>query len=237
VHGRSESGRRLTTTVLRWSAGHSVRGRLPGAVAAVVVVVCLLGGAASADAQQDSVLVVGVAASVYRPADEALDNPWGVGLVMRLRRHSGFGATIGLNWFRADVHHDVGGQRAQLGTLLVRPLMVGVTYTRLHAKFALSGSFVVGRAFNGLRHTGGASDVFAALGQPGTTFDVTDCLAYRPSFSIWWDLGKRFGLLTSVSYFVARPEIVTTTPSAGVFRRTVNTSSPLLTVGIGYGIF
>lgn len=182
-------------------------------------------------------LVVGAAVSAYRPDDKALDHPWGVGLVMRLRRHSGLGWTMGLNWMKADVSGDVAGEPMRVGKLLVRPLMFGVTYTRQHANFALSGAFVVGRAFNGLRDTGSAANALAAAGQPGSTFDVTDCFAYRPSFSIWWELGNRFGLLTSVSYFFARPEIVTSTPTAGVFRRSIDVSAPQLTVGIGYGVF
>ncbi len=201
------------------------------------MLLCLLGTAVPAAAQKDAVLALGVAGSVYRPTDAAVDNSWGVGLVARLRRSTGFGPTIGLNWFKADVNSDIGGQRTRLGTMLVRPLMVGVAYTRQYAKFAVSGSFVAGRAFNGLRHTGAASEAFANLGQPGTTFDVTDCFAYRPAFSIWWELGNRFGLLTSVSYLYARPDVITTTPTAGTFRRQVDMSSPLFTVGIGYGIF
>ena len=122
--------------------------------------------------------------------------------------------------------------------MLVSPLMVGVAYTRQYAKFAVSGSFVAGRAFNGAApHRRRRSEAFANLGQPGTTFDVTDCFAYRPAFSIWWELGNRFGLLTSVSYLYARPDVITTTPTAGTFRRQVDMSSPLFTVGIGYWIF
>jgi len=212
-----------------------IRSRLAGAAVAALLLV--LAAAAPAAAQRDSVLAVGVAASVYHPSDEALESPWGVGLIMRLRRHSGFGATIGLGWFKTDVSGDIAGERTRLGTLLVRPLMVGVTYTRQYAKFSLAGSLLAGRAFNGLRHTGDADDAYASIGQPGTSIDITDGFAWRTGFSIWWDLGSRFGLLTSIAYFSAHPEIVTTTPTAGTFRRPVDMSSPVFTVGIGYGIF
>jgi hypothetical protein len=158
-------------------------------------------------------------------------------MVMRLRRHSGFGWNIGFNWFKADVTYDVAGQQTRVGRLLVRPLMLGVNYTRQYSRFSLTGSLVAGRAFNGLRDTGAAADLLAAAGQPGSTFDVTDCFAYRPSFSVWWELGNRFGLLTSLSYFSSRPEIVTRTPTAGVLRRTVDVSAPMVTIGIGYGVF
>jgi hypothetical protein len=95
---------------------------------------------------------------------------------------------------------------------------------------------VAGYSFNGLRNTGQAADAYARFGQPGATFAVGDSFVYRPSFSIWWELGNRFGLLTSVSYLATQPEVVTTTP-AGTVRHKVSMNAPLLTVGIGYGIF
>jgi hypothetical protein len=204
--------------------------------AALLAVVCLLAGAAPASAQKDSVVTVGGAFSVYRSTDEHVSSPWGVGIVMRLRRSSGFGGTIGFNWIRVSVDGQVAGQDSTLGTLLVRPLMAGVTYTRQYARFAVGGSLVAGYAFCGLRETGGAANALAGIGQPGAIFAVSNAFVYRPSFSVWWELGNRFGLLTSVSYMATRPEITTTTP-AGTSRRTVNFSAPFVTVGIGYGIF
>jgi hypothetical protein len=198
--------------------------------------VCLLAGAAPASAQKDSVVTVGGAFSVYRSTDEHVSSPWGVGIVMRLRRSSGFGGTIGFNWIRATVDEPASGQDAKLGTLLVRPLMAGVTYTRQYAHFAVGGSLVAGYAFCGLRETAGAAEALASVGQPGAVFTVSNAFVYRPSFSVWWELGNRFGLLTSVSYIATRPEITTTTPT-GTSRRTVNFSAPFVTVGIGYGIF
>ncbi len=197
---------------------------------------CVLAFAVPASAQKDSVLVLGGSFSAYRPSSDNVENTWGIGLVARLRRDSGFGATIGLNWFRGDVNGDIGGARTRLATVLVRPLMVGVGYTRRYAHFSLGGSLVAGYSFNGLRATGAASDALAALGQPGATFDITDTFVWRPSFAVWWELGNRFGLMTSVSYVSLRPEIVTTT-TAGTTRRRVDMSAPVFSVGLGYGIF
>jgi hypothetical protein len=203
---------------------------------ALLAAVCLLAGAVPASAQKDSVVTLGGAFSVYHSTDEHVSSPWGVGIVMRLRRSSGFGGTIGFNWIRANVDGQAAAQGAKLGTLLVRPVMAGVTYTRQYARFAVGGALVAGYAFCGLRDTGGAADALAGIGQPGAIFAVSNSFVYRPSFSIWWELGNRFGLLTSVSYMATRPEITTTTPT-GTSRRTVNFSAPFVTVGIGYGIF
>jgi hypothetical protein len=215
--------------IARLLAGPVVR---PGLLA----VGCLLAFAAPASAQKDSVLVLGGSFSVYRPSSDNVENTWGIGLVARLRRTSGFGATIGLNWFKGDVNGDIGGARTRLATVVVRPLMVGVGYTRRYAHFSLGGALVGGYSFNGLRGTGAASDALAALGQPGATFEITDTFVWRPSFSVWWELGNRVGLMTSVSYISLRPEIITTT-TAGTSRRKVDMSAPVFSVGLGYGIF
>jgi hypothetical protein len=206
-------------------------------LAALLAVVCLLAGAATASAQKDSVLVLGAAASIYHSTDAQVENPWGFGLVARLRRNSGVGVTIGLNWVSATVNQDIGGEPTRLGKLIVRPLMAGVVYTRQYAHFAVAGSLVAGYSFNGLRDTGQAADAYASrLGQPGATFAVNDSFVYRPAFSIWWELGNRFGLMTSVAYLATQPEIVTMT-TEGTVRHKVSMNAPLFTVGIGYGIF
>jgi hypothetical protein len=202
----------------------------------LVVVVCLLAGAPPVSAQKDSVLTVGGAYSAYRSTDEQIEHPWGVGIVARLRRSTGFGFTIGLNWVKVTVNDDIGGETTRLGTMLVRPLMGGVVYTRQYGQFALSGSLVAGYSFNGLRKTGAAADAYARLGQPGARFDVSDSFVYRPSFSVWWELGNRFGLLTSISYLATRPEITTTT-AAGASRQSVCMCAPVFTVGLSYGVF
>ena len=193
---------------------------------AVVGLACLLALPLPAAAQKDSVVSLGVGFSLYRPSDPLVENTWGIGLVARLRRASGFGATMGLNWFRGDVNRDIGGVETRVARVLVRPVMFGVGYTRQYGDFAVGGSFVVGYAFNGLRNTGGASDAYAAMGQPGATFEITNSLVYRPTLALWWELGNRFALVTSVSYISARPELITTTPS-GVTRQVINIGIPL----------
>jgi hypothetical protein len=204
--------------------------------AAAVVAGCLLLTAAPAWAQKDSILTVGVAASIYDATDPHVDNPVGVGLVARLRRSSGIGVTVGLDWFKSDVHGDIGGVSTPLASLRIRPVMAGIALTRQYSQFAISGSLVVGYSFNSISSTGAAEAAYARIGRPGTTFDISNCLAYRPDFSIWWELGNHFGLLTSVSYMGARPALITTSPS-GVSRSVVNVSAPMVTLGVAYGIF
>jgi hypothetical protein len=220
--------------VLRFVEGGTASTRVP--VAALAVVVCLLAGASPAAAQKDSVVVVGGSFSVLSPRSEDVEHHWGVGLVARLRRNSGFGGTLGLNWFKSDLNGEIEGVRTRLATVIVRPLMVGPTYTRQFAHFSLGGAIAAGYSFNGLRNTGAVADALAASGQPGATFELTDSFVWRPSVSLWWELGNRFGLMVSASYLVLRPEMVTSTP-AGTTRRRLDLSTPVFSFGLGYGVF
>jgi hypothetical protein len=201
-----------------------------------VVIVWLLALPLPANAQKDSAVAVGAAVSVYRSTDDQIEHPWGIGVVARLRRSTGFGFGIGLNWVTATVNDEIGGETTKVATLVVRPLMGGIVYTRQYARFAVSASLVAGYSFNGLRDTGDAADTLARAGQPGASFAVGDTFVYRPSVSLWWELSNRFAFLTSLSYLDTRPEIVTTTP-AGVSRQRLCMCAPLLTFGIGYGVF
>jgi hypothetical protein len=219
--------------------GRPTPGELLGrwlARAAAAVSICLVVPAAPAWAQKDSILTVGVATSIYRATDEHVEDPVGVGLVARLRRPSGVGVTVGLDWYKSNVYEDIGGTRTQVASLKMRPIMAGIALTRQYSQFAVSGSFVIGYAFNSINGTGGAQSAYASLGRPGTTFAIGNSLAMRPDFSIWWEIGNHFGLLTSISYMASRPTLTTSSPS-GVTSRVVNTSAPMLTLGIGYGVF
>jgi hypothetical protein len=203
----------------------------------LAVLLCVAAGVAPAFAQKDSMLTVGVAASIYRASEDEVENPLGVGLVARLRRSSGVGFTVGLDWFTSNVRTDIGGVETPLASLKIRPVMAGFGYTRQYSDFSISGSLVAGYAFNSISGTGAAQDAYATrLGLPGTRFGVSNCFAARPDFSIWWELGDHWGLLTSVSYMIARPTVTTTT-SAGSSSRAFNVSSPMLTLGVAYGVF
>jgi hypothetical protein len=188
------------------------------------VVVCLLAGERPASAQKDSVFVAGASFSLYRSNDESVQSPWGIGLLARLRRQSGLGGTMGLNWIRATLESE-GDNGQTIGQIVVRPLMFGPVFTRQFARFAVSGSFVAGYSFNGLRKMQGAAN-----------YNVSDSFVCRPSVSIWFELGNRWGLMTSLSYLFNRPELTTTT-AAGTSRRTIDLNAPVVTFGLGYGVF
>ena len=235
VHGGSQAGGPASEDSRFFAVGKLLAGPVFGS--GLLAAACVLAFAAPASAQKDSVLVLGGSFSAYRPSSDDVENTWGIGLVARLRRDSGFGGTIGLNWFRGDVNGDIGGSQDAPRDGAGPPADGGRRlHPALRAASRWEGPWSPATRSTGFGTTGAASDALAALGQPGATFDITDTFVWRPSLSVWWELGNRFGLMTSVSYLSLRPEIVTTT-TAGTTRRRVDMSAPVFSVGLGYGIF
>jgi hypothetical protein len=188
-------------------------------------------------AQTDSSVAVGVALTFYDPTNPRANHPAGVGLVGRLRRGSGLGATVGLDWFTSEVQTEIGGQLAPLGTMSIRPLMVGVSYIRQYHRYAVSGGLVAGWAFNSLRQTGAEQTVYRdRLAMPDARLTIANCLTVRPDVTLWYELGHHFAASASVSYMLARPT-VTTTSALGRRADTVNLSATVITFGFVYGVF
>jgi hypothetical protein len=212
--------------------------RQPGfGVPLVLAALLLLGVIVSpVHAQSDSSVAVGVAVSMYDAANPNADNPVGVGLIGRLRRGSGLGATVGLDWFKSDVKVDVEGELTPLGRISLRPLMAGPAYTKQYAHFSVTASVVAGYTFNTIRSGSQAAARFTALGISNPTVSVGHCFVYRPDFSLWYELGNHFGLMASVSYMGARPTVTTSTRT-GIRRETIDVGAPMLTLGFAYGIF
>jgi hypothetical protein len=197
----------------------------------------LLAAAPALHAQNDSAIAVGVVVSTYLSPSSRATDLTGVGLVGRLRRGSGLGATVGLDWFDSEVKTEIGGQLTPLGKVRVRPLMVGVSYTRQYARYSLATSLVAGYSFNAIHSTDrGRAAYLERLGVADAGFHASNCFAWRQDFSFWYELGNHFGLLASLSYIGARPT-VTTTSRLGRQSETINVGAPMLTFGVAYGVF
>ncbi|HEY3382866.1 MAG TPA: hypothetical protein VGK32_13910 [Vicinamibacterales bacterium] len=205
-------------------------------LALAVIAVCLA-AVPAAHAQSDSALAVGVAVSIYDTTSANAKNPVGFGLVARLRRGSGFGATMGLDWFKSEIQTTIGGEQTPVGTVRIRPLMFGVSYARQYAKLSIGGSLVAGYAFNTLRETDRARAAYRdRLDVPDAGFHAANCFAWRPDVSLWYEMGNHIGVLASLSYIGARPTI-TTTSRLGRHDESVNVGAAMLTFGVVYGIF
>jgi hypothetical protein len=205
------------------------------AALAALVLVLIFGSAASA--QNDSVVGVGGGVSFYAATDPNVETRAGWGLVGRLRRGTGLGFSLGLAWFTADIRTDVDGEVVPLGAVTVRPLMVGASYSRQFARFALTAGIVGGWSFNSVSQTPAQQKAYGdAIGMPDAHLSVSDSWVTRPSVTVWYELDNHFGAFASIGYVMVRPT-VTAHGAAGQRGEAVNLSSGVLSFGLAYGVF
>ena len=114
----------------------------------------------------------------------------------------------------ADLEMNMDLGDGAVGRLRLRPLMAGVSYTWIAGKLSVSPRLIAGYSFNRFR---GAESVSAR-----------DSFVSKAELQIWRDLSSRVGVLGSIGYLFARPE---------VSGRTVNADAVRAQVGIAYAIF
>lgn len=188
-------------------------------------------------AQTDSSIAVGVALTLYDPANPDANHPTGVGLVGRLRRGSGLGATVGMDWFASDLRADVGGQPTPVGRMSVKPLMAGVSYIQQFHRYAVSAGIVGGWAFTSLSQSDAERTAYGnQVGIPGASVSISNCLAVEPNVTFWYELGHHLAASASVAYMVARPTLTASGP-AGTRADRVNLSATVITFALVYGVF
>ena len=188
-------------------------------------------------AQTDSSIAVGVALTFYDPANADAPHPSGFGLVGRLRRGSGLGATVGMDWFTADLRGNVGGQPTTIGHTKIRPLMAGISYIKQFRRYAVSAGVVGGWSFNSLSQSDAERAAYGTrVGVPGANVSISDCVAVEPNVTFWYELGHHFAASASVAYMLARPTLTASGPS-GTRADTINLSATVITFAVVYGVF
>jgi len=136
-----------------------------------------------------------------------------IGPLFHIRNRPGWHPAFGLNWLMADLEMDMqtaGGA----GRLRLRPVMGGVSYAWVNDKLSVSPRLIAGYSFNRLRGLEGAS--------------ARDSLAAKAEIQLWRDLTPRIGVLGSVGYLFARPEVGGRTINADAFRAQL---------GVAYAVF
>ncbi len=204
---------------------------------ALVALAALLVSSPALYAQTDSTIGVGVALTLYDPATADAPHPTGVGLVGRLRRGSGFGATVGMDWFTSDLRVDVAGQPTTVAHMSIRPLMAGVSYIRQFRRYAVSAGVTAGWSFNSLSQSDTERSAYGThVGIPNASVSISNCLAVEPNVTFWYELGKHFAASASLAYMVSRPTL-TARGQSGTSAERVNLSATVITFAVVYGVF
>ena len=130
----------------------------------------------------------------------------------------GWGVAMALNWFEADVAGAFVNVDGRLGTVRIRPLMIGLGYTWVGGRLGISPSVIAGPALNTLDIEEALEDRFSVtgtrLGDRGTI-----SLAIRPGARITFALGPRLGVTAFGGYLRNRPTFTLRTPEGDVKTR------------------
>lgn len=199
--------------------------RVPTVIASV-----LLWTASPLFAQTQGRVSVGASVTHNATTDGDVASVTGVGPLVRLNPHKGWGPAGAFNWYRADLLNPAGAS-GDFARLRVRPLMGGVAYTVGPPAVLTSFSIVTGPSFNKVQFKG------SYVAGPGETIDADTSVAVRPGVGVTWSLAPRVGLVGFAGYLINRPDIVYRNRAGLDIRDRWKADSVVLSVGAVYSVF
>jgi hypothetical protein len=194
-----------------------------------LVTIALLGAVSPAFAQTEGRVSVGASVTFNGTTDDDVDSVIGVGPLVRLNPHKGWGPAGALNWYRADLLNPAGGD-GDFARLRVRPLMGGVSYTVGNETVLTSFSIVAGPSFNRAKFR----DYTPAAGE---TIDAETSVAVRPGVGITWTVAPRAAVVGFAGYMINRPDVLYRNAAGQEIRDQWKADSVVLSVGVVYSLF
>jgi hypothetical protein len=198
-----------------------------------------LGSAASAGAQEDNRVAIGIGYTHRLASAQDAHGNGGVGIKWRLgHTESGWNRQFGLGWFATDLDRTVGGRRVSFGELKVRPIVAGYGYTHSFSRaFHITGDVVGGLAFTSFRLSDEAKGTLRSVRGESVDAEISSVIpVLRPEVSLWYDIHPKFGLSIGAGYTIARPRLALVSAGARAFER-VNADSFSLSGGLVYRVF
>jgi hypothetical protein len=195
----------------------------------ILVAAALLSSVSPAFAQTEGKVSVGASVTFNGTTDDDVDSVIGVGPVVRLNPHRGWGPAGALNWYRADLLNPAGGDD-DFARLRVRPLMAGVSYTVGSDTVLTSFSIVAGPSFNSAKFR----DYTPAAGE---TIDAETSVAVRPGIGITWTVAPRVAIIGFGGYMINRPDVLYRDAAGQEFRDRWKADSVVLSIGAVYSLF
>ncbi len=203
----------------------------------ILVVLLVAIPAASARAQGQAVISLGVTTSSYDPVGRLGQSATSLGPVVRINIGPGLGPTIGFDWYIVGVEAMVNGQRTYVGRVRVKPVMGGIAYQVRHGKYWGSASIVAGYAFAHLELNNRTVPAFAtSFGAQRLSFDAANSFVFRPQLGMWYDASPRVGINASIAYIGVWPHLRINT-DVGRRQMPLNAACTVFTLGVVYGIF
>ncbi|MDE3156283.1 MAG: hypothetical protein KGN76_14370 [Acidobacteriota bacterium] len=219
-------------------AGGPRSGRARQTVATGLFVLLLLLPGRAAFAQTGGTwLNLGVRTTWFGASSSNHTNNVGWGIAYRFGTgKTGWGPSLGFNWFQTTLKTDIAGRQTPLASVHVRPIMAGYGYTWKRGRLAVEAKGSVGYAFNDLEFDDAARQAY--LDRLGTYVSggVRNSLVLKPEVNVWYDIAPRVGVNLSVGYLYTHPEVHLTT-LAGTTTAPYSADMVVVSVGVVYGIF
>jgi hypothetical protein len=167
----------------------------------ILIASALVFVAPSVFAQSEGRVSIGASVTFNGTTDDDAGSTIGIGPLVRLNPHQGWGPAGALNWFRAELHDPAGGT-GDFARLRVRPLMGGVSYTVGSNALLTSFSFVGGPSFNK------AEFDHSYVAAPGESISAGNSFAVRPGVGVTWTVAPRVAVVGFGGYVINRPDVV-----------------------------
>lgn len=197
----------------------------------VVLACAMMATTASAQGVPDIAKRAGIGVSVggISPTDDDVDAGGAFGFNFGLAPQTGLAPTIGFGWYNADLRlPGVSGDR-EVGRLRVRPLMAGISYTKVSGRLATGVSVNAGISFNSIKLDGAYPGFFGP--NAVVRVDASNSFAVRPQVRVEYSVARKVGVFSSLGYFHSNFDSVIETP-AGRFENEWDASSINLFVGV-----
>lgn len=167
----------------------------------VVLACAMMASTASAQRVPDIAKRAGIGGSVggIFPLDDDVESGGAFGFNFGLAPQTGLAPTIGFGWYRADLKlPGVSGDR-RVGQLRVRPLMAGISYTKVTGRLATGVSVNAGISFNSIKLDDAYNSFFGPTAQ--VRVDSSHSFAVRPQVRVEYSVARKVGVFSSLGYF------------------------------------
>ena len=172
-------------------------------------------------------LAIGLSFGSSRPTSDTFDRGLSVGPLVRIGSGAGLGPAMGLDWYSTTL--TPANPSSPASRVDVRPFMLGLAYTIVRGRVAISPSLVGGYAFNNMA----VPDEGVAGRLP---VDVSNSPVWRPGVSVWIDTGRRTAVNLSVGRLMTRLD-VTFVDEGQIVRQSLDGHATLVSIGLAYRLF
>ena len=155
-------------------------------------------------------------------------------LSIRFATEEGWAPTVGFGWFDTGIDGDQFGPSRRIGTLQLRPVMLGARYTWVREALSYAVAATAGLSFSDFDLDETVAE--SLRGQEPIRAEADTSLAWKIQGGLWYDYTDRVAFRGTISYFRCAPEVTLT--YGGQSRRFSQSSNAiLLGASVVYRIF